>query len=565
MSSLVERLTESQSSSYWVEFQNNLWEYVYKAKHSKMMQILENTSLYLPYLGNPNQTEIIERSLRNCLQTLLYITWLERSNQHELVLAENILIDIRESYHVLYWAVLNRSAEFQPGFLMTNLIIEKKHNLIAKNILDVLMQTTSFQPLLSDGVCILHLAIVVGHKLEKSDESVDLISNFLIKSPTQVEFTCPWTGKSSLDFALEHGLDFQSKQLYILGCRASTNIDEESELTKEIFRVRIPSGESGNAFEGMLKFSEVLEKWRNDEYDLIKELNENIVGNEDLDKEGEFLILEKVTNWLENKMNEKQMLPFPFKLRTSGSFSEKTKIRPLDEIDFIIQCSLDIELRVSDENSIKDWMNNNALDYSTVEKELAKIDSKQPFPYLAKVILAADYPGLGDAGDILEPERFSNIMKDFVLETLNETNLPEGIYVPQGKNFLEQTKSGFFMNLEYENNDAVTQELTIDLVSVITLSQEKYELVLCVMPKYDKNKFKYLKENNLISMNDGIIVKNGNWRMSFSNSERKIIRLHPDLYRALKYLNKVSEHHIDIPTYYLKEIFCSYIVHQGMT
>ena len=260
MSSLIEKLTESQSYGYWVEFQNNLWEYVYKAKYSKVTHLLENTSLYLPYLGNPNQTEIIERSLRNCLQTLLYMTWLERTYQQEIILADNILIDIRESYHVLYWAVLKRSEEFQSGFLMTDLKIGEKHNLIVKYILDILIQTTSFQPLLSDGVCLLHLSIVVGHKLEKSDESVDLISNFLIKSPTQVEFTCPWTGKSTLDFALERCLDFQSKQLFILGCKARMNIYEESELTKEIFKVRIPIGESGNAFEGMLRFSEVLEK-----------------------------------------------------------------------------------------------------------------------------------------------------------------------------------------------------------------------------------------------------------------------------------------------------------------
>ena len=52
--------------------------------------------------------------------------------------------------------------------------------------------------------------------------------------------------------------------------------------------------------------------------------------------------------------------------------------------------------------------------------------------------------------------------------------------------------------------------------------------------------------------------------MSFSNSERKVINLHPDLYKALKYLNKLSKHHIDIPTYYLKEIFCSFIIHQGV-
>ena len=59
MSSLIERLTESQSHSYWVEFQNNVWEYVYKAKYSKLTHLLDKSSLHLPYLGNPNQTEII--------------------------------------------------------------------------------------------------------------------------------------------------------------------------------------------------------------------------------------------------------------------------------------------------------------------------------------------------------------------------------------------------------------------------------------------------------------------------------------------------------------------------
>merc|ERR1719187_31541 len=84
------------------------------------------------------------------------------------------------------------------------------------------------------------------------------------------------------------------------------------------------------------------------------------------------------------------------------------------------------------------------------------------------------------------------------------------------------------------------------------------------MPKYDETKFKYLQNNNLLSGSDGIIVKNDKWRMSFSNGEKKIIQLNKDLYRSLKYLNKSSEHHIDIPTYYLKEIFCSFIVYQGI-
>ena len=90
---------------------------------------------------------------------------------------------------------------------------------------------------------------------------------------------------------------------------------------------------------------------------------------------------------------------------------------------------------------------------------------------------------------------------------------------------------------------------------------------------------------NLIAQCDGLVAKKGEWRSSFSFSERNLIALHPELYQALKYLNKVSkvlkfftsnglslssthncntsvkvsENHIDIPTYLLKEIFCSYI------
>ena len=322
--------------------------------------------------------------------------------------------------------------------------------------------------------------------------------------------------------------------------------------------MRIPSGESGNASDGILKFNNVLEIWRKSELEFKNELDQNIVGNEN-----EMDIIEKVTIWLEEEIRAGSNLPFRIKLKTSGSILERSKIRPLDEMDFIIQCSLDIELKVSDENATKDWMNSSTLESSSAEKELSKIDSKQPFPHLAKVILAGDYPGLGDVGDILQPEDFSRVIEDFVWGSLSENNLPEGIRVTEGENFLEQTKSGFFLNLEYDEN-GFRQELTIDLVSVITITREHYEAVLNVMPKYDKNKFKYLTEKNLISMNDGIIVKNGDWRMSFSNSEKKVIGLHQELYRALKYLNKVSEHHIDIPTYYLKEIFCSYLIHQGI-
>ena len=550
-------------SEYWVEFQNNVWESVYKGRYTELSRLLDNTGLHLPLLAHPHQSEIIEECLRLCLQTLLYTTWLERSHQREIILADNLLVDVRESSHVVYWSVRHRSTQFLPEFSMTDLVIAQRHRGVVRYMLDILLQASSFQPVLRDGVCLLHLAVIAGHKLEKPDQSVDLFSNFLINSSGKVDYTCPWAGKTSLDFTLEYNLMFQSKQLYILGCRTFKMIEREAELSKEIVKVRIPSGDSGNAYEGMLKFNNILEDWRNNEFDFIDKLNKNIVGNDDFKKEKEIVIIETITAWLEKELDSKNNLPFPTKLQLSGSISEKSKIRPLDEIDYVLQCSLDIYLEVSDENVTKDWLHNSAIHYSAAEKELTKIDSKQPFPHLAQVKLQSDYPGLGLAGETLEPEEFSRVMKNFMWQTLTEKNLPDCIHVPEGKDFLEETRSGLFMNLEYLDNEA-EQGLTIDLVSVITFSSKEYESVLAVMPRYDKNKARYITEKKLISCRDGIIVKNGDWRMSFSNSERKVISLHPHLYRALKYLNKLSEHHIDIPTYYLKEIFCSFIIHQGI-
>ena len=85
-----------------------------------------------------------------------------------------------------------------------------------------------------------------------------------------------------------------------------------------------------------------------------------------------------------------------------------------------------------------------------------------------------------------------------------------------------------------------------------------------------------MARENVISADDGLVAKKGEWRSSFSFSERNLVGLYPELYQALKYLNKVSimivlercqlkrpqkvsENYIDIPTYLLKEIFCSYI------
>jgi len=223
-----------------------------------------------------------------------------------------------------------------------------------------------------------------------------------------------------------------------------------------------------------------------------------------------------------------------------------------------------VDLLISDEHCSRDWIYGSAVEPCPVQCQLKKVDSKQPFPHMAKVILKEDVKGLGRAGEELAPIAFSRIMDDFIWESISDKNLPENIWVPEGKEFLEKHKSGFVMNLEYKTEDEKVHELTVDLISVLILSIEQQEKIHEVIPRFDPNKKKYIKDKKLQSNSDGIIVKADNWRLSYSNGEKKIIKLNIDLYRALKYLNKCSEHHIDIPTYYLKEIFCSFVIHHGM-
>merc|ERR1711970_1256763 len=349
--------------------------------------------------------------------------------------------------------------------------------------------------------------------------------------------------------------------LHTMGYRALEFPEREKEIVKNV-ATRVPSVDPGDPLTGMVKFNSVLDSWKNCERIFLDCMKKDILSKEELEDESS--ISNQVYTWIQNKLTSiQEKIPFKTKLCTSGSISEETKIKPVDEIDLVFKCTLDIDLKVTDENSNDDWMMKNTLEPSLAQQQLAKIDSKQPFHELATVVLKADYPGLGAEGGVLTPSNFTSFVDSFINQALADVDLPDNLTVPNGKNFLEQSKSGFLMNLEYEC-DGTKQELTIDLVTVLVLSRDNYQKVLAVMPKYDESKYKYLQHNNLLSGSDGIIVKNDRWRMSFSNGEKKIIELNKNLYRSLKYLNKCSEHHIDIPTYYLKEIFCCFIVHQGM-
>ena len=139
------------------KFQNLLWECVYKGNHVRLIKLTENISLNFPQIANPSGALTIEKCLRNCLQTLLYISWLEKTNKNKVIIAGELMIYIPVSSNVIYWAVMDKSADFKPGFLMSELVVKPKHSLVVKCILNKLIEAENCDPLLNDGVALIHL------------------------------------------------------------------------------------------------------------------------------------------------------------------------------------------------------------------------------------------------------------------------------------------------------------------------------------------------------------------------------------------------------------------------
>ena len=81
--------------------------------------LTENISLNFPQIANPSGALTIEKCLRNCLQTLLYISWLEKTNKNKVIIAGELMIYIPVSSNVIYWAVMDKSADFaRPQFII---------------------------------------------------------------------------------------------------------------------------------------------------------------------------------------------------------------------------------------------------------------------------------------------------------------------------------------------------------------------------------------------------------------------------------------------------------------
>ena len=85
----------------------------------------------------------------------------------------------------------------------------------------------------------------------------------------------------------------------------------------------------------------------------------------------------------------------------------------------------------------------------------------------------------------------------------------------------------------------------MDVVNLIPLERSKLKDAVRIFPGFDKRKLDFLVKRRLFSNRDGIIAKNGNWRLSFSNSEARLLRkldMEEDdlVYRSIKYFANIS-------------------------
>ena len=93
-----------------------------------------------------------------------------------------------------------------------------------------------------------------------------------------------------------------------------------------------------------------------------------------------------------------------------------------------------------------------------------------------------------------------------------------------------------------------------DIVYQIPIESHWLQETVRIFPGYDETKMRFLKKRKLFShCNDGVIVKECRWRLSFSRSEAKILESLDErniVYKAIKFLGSISG--LSINSYFLK-------------
>ena len=192
---------------------------------------------------------------------------------------------------------------------------------------------------------------------------------------------------------------------------------------------RMPSPTMGDPWQGMGRLEALLSMWRGSEKKFRASLAENMMVYSSVMTPSLMAAsrmgfpsmlaysstreanLESVvvSTLMSAKLNRRSSLDHPsIQLRLSGSVGEGTKLLPLDELDLVLQVKLKVKLE-----SLA-TCGGSSLTSCQILTEMTRVSCKQPFPHLARILLAQTYPGLGALGQQLQPAAFSLYMEKLV-------------------------------------------------------------------------------------------------------------------------------------------------------
>eukprot|EP00092_Neocalanus_flemingeri_P022730 GFUD01024650.1.p1 GENE.GFUD01024650.1~~GFUD01024650.1.p1 ORF type:complete len:962 (-),score=212.11 GFUD01024650.1:65-2950(-) len=571
---------------------NRLW---------KLVDERDDSQLNNEYFRPGGESYISTSAVKSCLQTITYLSYLEEVNHKYILLQGNQLINIKkpDGRTSLFWAVsASGNSCFQlkqnESFNIGEVKIGESWKKVCRRLLEYLVDQTE-EERLQDGTPIINLILLGGKKFELQHNVRNLFGEFVVqigqgrRSETHVQLFCPYSDETTIDVAIRCEAK-TSDLINLKTCGGNPNLKTLN------FWTKLENAKSSNLaphipdpvvnddpYDSARFVHKAINKLLRNENDFIDEINDVFVpkwkvGNS---PDQEAKITENIFIWvrkaLEDLSTKNPGLEGIFKLSLSGSIAEgcrlKTKkgavnpdsdqgIPELDEyeIDLVLEAHLDVRILLSDADLAGCWLHHSH--HNLVQQELCTIENKNPFRHVGNVFLNKSYRGIGEKDELLKAQVFSDVIKTFVHKALiNNTSstVPIGFdEVEDIQTCIKTTRSGIILDLSY-----MGRKVSIDIVSLIPMGRTHLKEIVRIFPGFDQRKLQFLQSSNLISNRDGIIAKDENWRLSFSNSESRVLRnLDNVLYKSLKYLASVSG--LNIKTYCIKELTLAYIVHCDM-
>ena len=76
--------------------ENTIFEHVLNARYRKLMDCVERYKSF-SHLFQHESNKQLEDILRTCLQTLIYLNWLNKVKMNRVILQENLPVDVKRS------------------------------------------------------------------------------------------------------------------------------------------------------------------------------------------------------------------------------------------------------------------------------------------------------------------------------------------------------------------------------------------------------------------------------------------------------------------------------------